>query len=63
MTYIIPNLVAQDQPKARQITKDLLKHLVKIDQAAANGRLDSALANYKNAFQDIDDFLKLVPES
>jgi hypothetical protein len=61
MTFIIPNLAPQVQPIAREITKDLLQHLVKIDQAAGSGRLDLALANYKNAFKDIDNFLKLVP--
>ena len=33
MTYIIPNLAKQNQAQARQISKDLLNDLVKIDQA------------------------------
>ncbi|MBD2694411.1 photosystem II protein PsbQ [Anabaena catenula] len=63
MTYVIPNLLPQDQPKARQITRDLLSHLVKIDQAATVGNTSLALSNYKDTIVDIDKFLQLVPES
>lgn len=62
MTYVIPNLVPQDQPKARQITKDLLSHLVKIDQAAGVGNTERALKNYNNVFVDFDKFLQLIPK-
>jgi photosystem II protein PsbQ len=63
MTYVIPNLVPQDQPKGRHITKDLLGHLVKIDQAASVGNTSLALSNYKDAFADVDKFLQLIPEN
>ncbi len=62
MTYIIPNLAKQNQAQARQISKDLLKDLVKIDQAATAGNTSLALSKYKEAFADIDKFLELVPE-
>jgi photosystem II protein PsbQ len=62
MTYIVPNLAQQNQGKARQIIKDLLKDLVKIDQSATVGNTSQALSNYKQAFADIDKFLELVPE-
>ncbi|QYX31565.1 photosystem II protein PsbQ [Sphaerospermopsis torques-reginae] len=62
MTYVIPNLLPQDQPKGRQITKDLLSHLVKIDQAASGGNTSQALSAYKDAFADVDKFLQLIPE-
>jgi photosystem II protein PsbQ len=62
MTYIIPNLAKQNQAKARQISKDLLNDLVRIDQAAAAGNTSLALDKYKEAFADIDKFLELVPE-
>jgi photosystem II protein PsbQ len=61
MTYIIPNLLPQDQPKARQITRDLLSHLVKIDQAAKVGNTSLALSSYKDTVVDIDKFLQLIP--
>ncbi|MBD2629919.1 photosystem II protein PsbQ [Trichormus variabilis] len=63
MTYVIPNLLPQDQPKARQITRDLLSHLVKIDQAATVGNTSLALSNYKETVADFEKFLQLVPES
>ncbi|MEY3334889.1 MAG: photosystem protein PsbQ, partial [Cyanobacteriota bacterium] len=48
--------------KAREISKDLLKDLVRIDQAASAGNTNLALTKYKEAFADIDKFLQLVPE-
>ncbi|QLE58283.1 photosystem II protein PsbQ [Nostoc sp. TCL26-01] len=63
MTYITPNLLPKDQPTARQITKDLLNHLVKIDQAATAGNTQLALSNYKAAYADIDKFVELLPET
>ncbi|BAZ80193.1 photosystem II protein PsbQ [Sphaerospermopsis kisseleviana CS-549] len=62
MTYVIPNLLPQDQSKARQITKDLLSDLVKIDKAAGAGNTSQALSAYKDAFADVDKFLQLIPE-
>ncbi|MBD2665690.1 photosystem II protein PsbQ [Richelia sinica] len=62
MTYIIPNLLPPDQSKARQITKDLLTHLVKVDQGASTANSNLALSNYKSAFADVDKFLELIPE-
>ena len=62
MTYIIPNLARQNQAKARQISKDLLQDLVRVDQAASTGNTSLALTKYKEVFADIDNFLELVPE-
>ncbi|MBS3029447.1 MAG: photosystem II protein PsbQ [Dolichospermum sp. DET50] len=62
MTYIIPNLARQNQAKARQISKDLLQDLVRVDQAASTGNTSLALTKYKEVFVDIDNFLELVPE-
>jgi photosystem II protein PsbQ len=62
MTYIIPNLAKQNQAKARQISKDLLQDLVRVDQAASAGDTSLALTKYKEAFADIDKFLELVPQ-
>lgn len=63
MTYVIPNLLPQDQPAARQITRDLFNHLVKIDQAATNGNYQLAVSTYPAVVADIDKFLDLVPET
>ncbi|MFM7407644.1 MAG: photosystem II protein PsbQ [Cuspidothrix sp.] len=62
MTYIIPNLAPQNQGKAREISKDLLQDLVRIDQAASAGNTSLAFTKYKEAFADIDKFLQLVPQ-
>ncbi|YAF95595.1 MAG: photosystem II protein PsbQ [Nodularia sp. CChRGM 3473] len=62
MTYVTPNLLPKDQPTARQITRDLLNHLVKIDQAAGLGNTQLALSNYQAAVADIDKFCQLLPE-
>lgn len=61
MSYITPNLLEKDQATARQITRDLLGHLVKIDQAASSGSTNLALNNFKYAFDDIEKFLQLLP--
>ncbi|AFY31235.1 photosystem II protein PsbQ [Calothrix sp. PCC 7507] len=63
LTYITPNLLPKEQPTARQITRDLFNHLIKIDQAAKVGNTQQALSNYKAAFADIDKFLELLPQT
>jgi photosystem II protein PsbQ len=63
VTYITPNLLPKDQSTARQITRDLLNHLVKIDRAAKTGNTQLALSNYKATIADIDKFLELLPKT
>lgn len=63
LTYVTPNLLPKDQPTARQLTRDLFNHLVKIDQAANDGNAPLALSNSQAAFTDIDKFLKLLPDT
>lgn len=63
MTYVIPNLLPKEQPEARKITKDLFNHLVKINQAALDRNSLVAFDNYEAAFEDIDKFLQLLPET
>jgi photosystem II protein PsbQ len=63
LTYITPNLLPKDQSTARQITRDLLNHLVKIDRAAKIGNTQQALSNYKATIADIDKFLELLPKT
>ncbi|BAY10586.1 hypothetical protein NIES2098_37610 [Calothrix sp. NIES-2098] len=63
ITYVIPNLLPQAQPPARQIARDLFNHLVKIDQAATDNNTQLALSNSQAVFADIDKFLDLLPET
>ncbi|BAZ89001.1 hypothetical protein NIES932_04690 [Raphidiopsis curvata NIES-932] len=61
MTYVIPSLLPQDQAQGRQITKDLLNHLVRVDQAANAGNTKLALSSYKDVVADFNQFLQLIP--
>ncbi|MBF2004410.1 photosystem II protein PsbQ [Chlorogloeopsis fritschii PCC 9212] len=63
MNYVVPNLLPSDQPKARQVARELFDHLIKIDQAAESGNTLKASSNAKAAFADIDNFLSLLPEN
>ncbi len=62
MTYIIPDLLPQDQPQARKITKDLLNHLVRIEQGARANQPSVAMMGYENTWDDFDKFLQLIPD-
>jgi len=62
MTYVTRNLLPQDQGLARQATRDLFDHLVKIYQAAQNSDYQQATLNYREALADIDTFLQTVPK-
>jgi photosystem II protein PsbQ len=62
MNYVIPNLLPSAQPVARQKTRDLLNHLVKIDQAALASDTQLALSNYQEVIKDIDQFFQLLPD-
>jgi len=63
LTYVTPHLLPKDQTAARQITRDLFNHLVKINQGASSGNAQLALTNSEAAFADIDKFLQLLPEA
>ncbi|MBW4508220.1 MAG: photosystem II protein PsbQ [Scytonematopsis contorta HA4267-MV1] len=63
MSYVIPHLLKKDQTPARNITRDLLGHLVKIDQAASAGNKLLAFSNYQSAFDDVNKFLNLLPDT
>jgi photosystem II protein PsbQ len=63
MTYVTPNLLPKDQPTARQITRDLFNHLLKVDRAASSSNAELASTNSQAAFADIDKFLQLLPET
>ncbi|NEP12912.1 MAG: photosystem II protein PsbQ [Symploca sp. SIO1A3] len=62
MSYLSQKLLPQDQKIARDLAKDLFKSLNTIDAAASEGDYSLAIRNYGLAIQDLDEFLKLVPE-
>jgi photosystem II protein PsbQ len=63
ISYVIPNLLPKEQSAAREIARDLFKHLVKIDQAATDRNTLVALNNSQAAVADIDKFLELLPQT
>ena len=63
INYIAPNLLPQEQKEARKISRDMLSNLVKIDKAAESGDRLQALNSYSAVYADIDQFLKLLPET
>ncbi|MEH2083347.1 MAG: photosystem II protein PsbQ [Nostoc sp.] len=63
LTYVTSNLLPKDQPKARQITRDLFNDLVKLDKATSAGNPQVALNNSQAVFAEIDNFLQLLPKT
>lgn len=63
MTYVTRNLLPKDQAGAREATRDLFDDLVQIYQAAQQGDANKAILNYGEAFTDLDNFLKYVPQA
>jgi photosystem II protein PsbQ len=63
MNYITSNLLSKDQSAGRELVRDVLNHLIKIDQAADDGDTNLALNNYVAAFTDFDQFLQLLPQT
>lgn len=54
-------LLPKDQPRALELAQELYGHLERLDQAAAEGRQVTAGQEYRNALDDFDSFLSLVP--
>jgi photosystem II protein PsbQ len=55
------SLLPKDQPKAQALAKELYVHLERLDEAALNGQQVIAGQEYRNALDDFDSFLSLVP--
>jgi photosystem II protein PsbQ len=63
MNYLAANLLPPNQSQAREVVRNMLDHLVKIDQAATQANYAQAVTNSRAAFADIETFLKLVPDT
>jgi hypothetical protein len=63
MNYIVSNLLPKEQPVARKVARTMFEHLVKIDQAATSGNANNAYSNYRAAYADLDQFVKLIPQA
>lgn len=62
MNRVAFKLNPQDKEAARQLAKDLYNDLVRIDQAAQEGKYQQATSNYRSALQEFDAFLQLLPK-
>ncbi|MFQ4138785.1 photosystem II protein PsbQ [Nodosilinea sp. PGN35] len=54
-------LLTKDKPQAQSLAKELYVHLERLDEAAANNQQVIAGQEYRNALDDFDSFLSLVP--
>jgi photosystem II protein PsbQ len=63
MNYITPNLLPKDQAAAKKIARQLFNDLVKIDQAASNANSIVTARSYQAAYADIEEFLRLLPDT
>ncbi|HZG37974.1 MAG TPA: photosystem II protein PsbQ [Nodosilinea sp.] len=54
-------LLTKDKPQAQSLAKELYVHLERLDEAAANNQQVIAGQEYRNALDDFDAFLNLVP--
>ncbi len=54
-------LLVKDQPQAKTLAQDLFGHLERLDEAAATNQQVIAGQEYRNALDDFDAFLNLVP--
>ena len=54
-------LLTKDKPQAQALAKEIYSHLERLDEAAANNQQVIAGQEYRNALDDFDSFLSLVP--
>ncbi len=55
------SLLTKDKPQAQAIAQELYTHLERLDEAAATNQQVIAGQEYRNALDDFDAFLNLVP--
>lgn len=63
MNYLTRNLLPNDQPPAKKLSREMFEHLVQVGKAAEVGDQRQAAAQYKQALDDLDAFLDLAPQS
>lgn len=54
-------LLTKDKLQAQTLAKEIYSHLERLDEAAANNQQVIAGQEYRNALDDFDSFLSLVP--
>lgn len=61
MNRLAATLLPQDKTQAQALAQELYAHLERLDEAAVNGQQVIAGQEYRNALDDFDSFLSLVP--
>lgn len=62
MGNLTRNLTPDLQASAREASKDVFGHLVKIDEAARENDSRKLLTNYNGALEDFETFLGYIPQ-
>lgn len=62
MNRLAATLLTKDKSQAQALAKELYVHLERLDEAAANGQQVLAGQEYRNALDDFDSFLGLLPK-
>ncbi len=63
MKYLTRNLLPDEQPPAKKLSREMFEHLVAVGKAAEIADQRQAAAQYKQALDDLDAFLDLAPQS
>ena len=62
MNYLTKNLLPEDQPSARKLSREVFEHLLQVGEAAEKADQSLAASSYQAALEDLDAFLNLVPQ-
>ncbi|MGF1491437.1 MAG: photosystem II protein PsbQ [Microcoleaceae cyanobacterium] len=62
MNYLTRNLLPDDQPAAQKLARETFEYLVQVGKAAEVGDQSQAASNYQKALDDLNAFLKSVPD-
>ncbi len=63
MNYLSLHLLPSDQKVARKASRSIFEDFVRIDQAAADNNVESAVRAYDQVLADFEQFIKTVPET
>ncbi len=62
MTLFNRNLLPNDQPRGRELAREVFRHLEELNTAAQAGDSAKAAKQYREALSDLNAFLGLVPK-
>jgi photosystem II protein PsbQ len=60
--YVTSHLLPADQKVAREVSRNIFKDFIDIDQAAVATNVEGALRGFDSAAKDIEAFLDVLPE-